>query len=98
MRADPKDEVIDFAIKLRDEIRGDKRKRYSVLGEIPPNRRAFYESVVRDFEKDGRKWTSASGTTLQIVMAWCRFKGVGFIVEYDPALNLFLLFATRQTK
>ena len=96
MRSDPTDEINDFALKLRDEIRDSKHKRYSVFADMPPNRRPMYESVVREFEKAGRTWHSPSGTTMQIVMAWCKFKGLGFILEYDPKLLVFVLFATKE--
>lgn len=69
-----------------------KDKRWGPFARIPPNRRPFYISVIRDFEagKMGAgRWASQSGMTVQILAAWLKWDKRKFTITYEPGADMF---------
>lgn len=84
--------IASFTGAMRTRLKEDKH--WAPFARIPPNRRPFYISVIRDFESsvqgDGI-WASKSGMTIQILAAWLQHEGKKFTITYQPGVGMFEL-------
>ena len=80
----------EFSKELKLTIQGT----LTVFKPIPRNRRAFYERVIRDFEKRGI-CQSPSGLTAQIVCMYLKTNKVPFTLKYKMDCEISFFEVTR---